>query len=108
MDGQRINVQHFHQLRVHAFAELTVFIQDVGKTARHARAKVHAGFTQDAHNSARHVFTAVIADAFHHGDGAGVTHRKTFARTARGKQTTAGCAVQTGIADDARFMAAEG
>ena len=30
MDGQRINVQHFHQLRVHAFAEVAIFIQDNG------------------------------------------------------------------------------
>ncbi|MNE33608.1 hypothetical protein D3C80_1272900 [compost metagenome] len=44
VDGQRFNVQHFHQLWVHAFAELTVFIQNVGETARHTCAEVHAGF----------------------------------------------------------------
>ena len=108
VNGQRVNVQHFYQFRVHAFTELTVFIQDVGKTARHACAEVHAGFTQNANNPARHVFTTVIANAFHHGDSTGVTHRKTLARTARGKQTTAGCAVQAGVTDNAGFMAAEG
>ena len=108
MDGQRVNVQHFYQFRVHAFAEVAIFIQNVTKAAGHACAKVDAGFTQHADDAAGHVFTAVVANTFDDGDRAGVTHRETLARTARSIQATAGRAVQAGVADDAGFVATEG
>ncbi len=108
MDRQGFNIQHFHQLRVHAFAEITAFVQDIGETTGHTCPEVNAGFAQHADNTAGHVFTAVIADTFHHGDGTGVTHRKTLTCTTCGKQTTTGSTVQTGVADDAGIAAAEG
>ncbi|MNP58441.1 hypothetical protein D3C76_1533550 [compost metagenome] len=107
VDRQCVNVQHFDQFRVNAFAELTVFVQDVGEAARHTCAEVHAGFAHYADNPAGHVFTTVIADAFYDGNSTGVTHRKALASPACSKQTPAGSTVQTGVADDAGFMAAE-
>ena len=108
MDSQRVHVQNFHQFGVNAFTEVAIFIQDVSKAAGHTCAEVHAGFPQDTDDAAGHVFTAVVADAFHHGDGAGVTYRKAFARASCRVQTTAGRAIQTGVANDACFMATEG
>src|SRR5699024_247762 len=91
-----------------AFAEITAFIENVSEAAGHARTEVNAGFTQNTDNTARHIFTAVVANAFYHGDSTGVPHAETFTRAACGIQTTTGRAIQAGVADNTCFMAAEG
>ncbi len=45
-------------------------------------AKVGPGRTEHHHHAAGHVLAAVVADTLHHGQGAGITHRETFARHA--------------------------
>jgi hypothetical protein len=41
----------------------------------------NSGAIEHADDAAGHIFTAVVADAFHHGNGAGVTHRETLTST---------------------------
>ncbi|MNI79904.1 hypothetical protein D3C73_1363960 [compost metagenome] len=69
VDSQRVHAQDFDQFRIHAFAEFAVFVQHVGEPARHACAEVDARFTENTDDAAGHVFTAVVTDAFDHGDG---------------------------------------
>ncbi len=64
------------------FAEIAAFIENVSETAGHARTEVNAGFTQNADDTTRHIFTTVVANAFYHGDSTGVTHAETFTRAA--------------------------
>ena len=64
--------------------------------------------SENHHASSGHIFAAVVTDSLYDGDSTGVTHAETFTRAACGIQTTTGRAIQAGVADNARFMAAEG
>ena len=107
MNSQRVHAQYFYQFRVHAFAEFTVFVEHVGESAGHACTEVDAGFAENTHDAAGHIFTAVVANTFNHGNSAGVTHRKTLTRTTRSKQAATGSTIQAGVTNDARLMATE-
>src|SRR5450830_1012862 len=92
------------QLVVDLVDEGVVLVEHVGETAGHARAEVVASLAQNRDKTTGHVFAAVIARAFNHGVGTGVTHRETLTRRTRRKQLAAGCAVQAGVADDGTVL----
>src|SRR5690554_4794500 len=96
-----------HQLVVVLVHEGVIQVQYVGKAAGHTGTKVVAGGAQYSHQAAGHVLTAVIACAFHHCVGTGVTHGKTFACGTGGKQLASGGTVQTGVTDDGGFLGVE-
>ena len=54
-----------------------------------------------------HVFAAVIADAFHHGRGAGIAHGKALAGHAVEEGFAAGGAVEAHVADQNIFLGHE-
>ncbi|MNC31744.1 hypothetical protein D3C75_800750 [compost metagenome] len=108
VDGQFFNIDKLNQLRVNTLTEIAVLIEHISETTGHTCTEVHACFADDADNTASHVFTTVIANAFNHGNGSGVTHGETLTRAASSIKFAAGCTVQTGVTDDGRFMATEG
>ena len=67
-----------HHGRVAAFPELSVDIEHVGDSARHAGGEVAPGNAQHDHRATGHVFAAVIAHAFNHRLRAGVAHREAL------------------------------
>src|ERR1019366_4141548 len=95
------------QLMVVAVDEVALHVEYVGKPAGESRPEIHAGASEHAGHAARHVFAAVIARAFNHGERAGIAHGKSFARGAGGIQLAAGRTIQTGIAHDYRFTCDE-
>ena len=97
------NPLDFHQLHIVFINKCSIFIQHIGKTTGHARAKVDACTTQHNDHAVRHVFAAVIAGTFDNGGGAGIANREPFARASSRKQVSAGGAVQAGVADDRRI-----
>jgi hypothetical protein len=56
------------------------------------------------HETAGHVFAAMVADAFDHRDGARVAHGKALARDAAEVALALDGAVQHGVADDDRVL----
>src|SRR5207249_10250517 len=72
--------------------------------AGHARAEIFAGASEDDDRAIRHVFAAVVAEAFDDGDAAGVAHAKAFARAAAREQHSARRAIHHGVADDRVFV----
>ncbi|MNJ79112.1 hypothetical protein D3C77_770310 [compost metagenome] len=62
MDGKVSHVQQFHQLGVGTLGEVAALVEHVGKAPSHASREVDASGTQDGHNTACHIFTAVVAN----------------------------------------------
>ena len=77
-----------------------VRIIDIGDPARHARRKVASGLAQHGHYAAGHVFAAMIAAAFDHGNRARIADRKAFTRDAVEERLTGNRAIKHGVADD--------
>src|SRR5262249_363140 len=86
-------------------------IEDERDSPTHSRAKVPACLADHYHGATRHVFTAVIADAFDDGLRAAVSHGKSLARSSREEGPPARAAVQDSasyrdvVAGDARRVA---
>lgn len=79
-------------------------VKDVGESAGHACGEVAPGWSEDEDDAARHVFTAVVADAFDDGDGSAVAYGEAFACAACGIACAAGGSVKDGVADDGGFV----
>ena len=75
-------------------------VVDIGDAARHAGGEIAPGLAQHDHHAAGHVFAAMVAGAFDHGDGAGVAHRETLARHALEIGFAGDGAVEHRVADD--------
>ncbi len=97
----RLELDHRH---VAAGFEGAVLVDHVGDAARHAGGEIAPGHAQHHHDAAGHVFAAMVAGAFDHGDGAGIAHGETLARDAAEIAFALGRAVQHGVADDDRFL----
>lgn len=75
-------------------------VQHIGNAARHPGGKVPTGRPQNDDRAARHIFTAVVADALHNGGRAGIAYAEAFARNTGNEGAAARCAVERDIADD--------
>src|SRR5690606_14274880 len=82
-------------------------VQYVSEATGHTGAKVITGSTQDGHQAAGHIFTAVIASTFNNGVGTGITNGESLTGSPRSKQLATGSAIKTGIANDRRFLCLE-
>ena len=85
---------------VAAAFETTVFIEHVGHATGHAGSKVAAGLAEHDDGTAGHVLAAVVAHAFDHRRGAGVTHSEALATHAGEEGFALDRAVEHGVADD--------
>ena len=88
--------------------EFTLFIQNPGDTAGHARGEVVSNGTEDGHPAAGHILTAVIPGSLHDGVGAGIAHGKALAGHAGHKGQAACGAVERHIADQGVPRAPDG
>ncbi len=88
VDRQRINVQHFHQLWVHALPELTIFIEDVCKPPRHAPAP-NSPVLPRTQTIPPVMYSQPLSPYSYHGDRTGYAPRNVRP-AACGKQATAG------------------
>src|SRR6185312_13842242 len=70
-----------------------VVVVDPRQPSRHARAEVRPNPAQDRHDAASHILAPVVANPFHNGNRAGVTHRKPLPGPAGRKQMPGGSAV---------------
>ena len=86
--------------RLQSVSKAAVRVIDIGHAARHAGGEIAPRLAQHHHHAAGHIFAAMIAGAFHHGDGAGIAHRETLARHALEIGLAGDGAVQHGVADD--------
>src|SRR5262249_59519671 len=66
--------------------------------------EVAAGAAEHDHDAAGHVFAAMVAGAFDHGDGAGIAHGEALAGDAAEVAFAFDRAVQHCVADDDRFL----
>ena len=78
----------------------TVLVIHIRDAAAHAGRKIATGVAQHSDGAAGHVFTPVVASAFHHRGGTGQTHGETLTGHAAEKRFAAGGAIQHGVADD--------
>src|ERR1700733_4275143 len=95
------------ELMIVAVDKIALEVEYVGKSPGEAGSEIDPGPAEHAHDSARHVLAAVIAGAFHHGDGAGVAHGEALSRDARREELAAGRAIEAGIAHDDGFLGDE-
>src|SRR4029077_3226714 len=72
--------------------------QDICEAARHARAEVEPERAEDEHDAARHVFAAVLTDAFHNRKSAGVADGEAFAAATRDEELARSSAVENRVA----------
>src|SRR5690606_41531118 len=93
------NPVDFHQLVVVSVNKVLIEIQHVCKATGHTGTEVVAGVAQYGHQTARHVFAAMVAHTFDNCVSAGVTHRETLAGGTGSVQSATRCTVQAGIAD---------
>ena len=70
-------------------------------------AKLRPRLAEHDHEAVRHVFAAVIADAFDHRGRAGVAHREALAGHAVEERLAAGRAVEHDVADEDVFFGHE-
>ena len=95
--GERIEIDH---LRIAAvFNEVTRFVEYVGDASAHTGSKIAAGRAEDDHASAGHVFTTVVADAFHDGMYTAVADAESFAGPAADVGFAFDRAVECDVAD---------
>src|SRR5690606_32129706 len=97
----RLELYHRH---VAALGKVAVLVENVGHAARHAGSEVAPGLADDDDDAAGHVFAAVVADAFHHRDRAGVADREALAGHAPEVALALDRAIEHGIADDDRLL----
>jgi hypothetical protein len=84
--------------------KVTGLVQNIGDTAGHAGREVAAGLAEHDHETAGHVFAAMVADAFDNRDGARVAHGKALARDTAEVAFTLDRTVEHGVADDDRVL----
>ena len=87
--------------------EIMLLVQDIHDAAGHARREVFPGIAENHDPSAGHILAAVVADAFHHGAGAGVSHTEALSRHAGDEGLARSRAVQGDIPDDDVFIRPE-
>ena len=97
----RLEIDHGE---VAAPLEVAVLVEHVGDAARHAGGEIAAGRAEHHHHAAGHVFAAMVAGAFDHGDGAGVAHGEALAGDAAEIALAGDGAVQHRVADDDRLL----
>src|SRR5690606_7156012 len=78
----RIDFDEVDLSRVAAVAERAVLVVDVGDAARHAGREVAPGAAEHRDDAAGHVFAAMVAGAFDHGDRARIADCEALARDA--------------------------
>src|SRR5260221_1030432 len=93
-------VQLYH-FAVAASGELAADIVYVCDATTHPGCKIPAGVTQDNDPAARHVFAAVVADAFDDSLYTGVADSKAFAGLTTDECFTGGSAIEGYVTDDA-------
>ena len=95
---------HFERLDVDRVRVIAVscerIAQRVGHAAGHARAQIHSGGAEDCHHARRHVFAAVLADAFDHGQRAAIADGEAFSGAAGDVEFSGRRAVEHGVADE--------
>jgi hypothetical protein len=99
--GHRLKRDHRH---VAARLERIVLVDDIGDAARHAGGEVAAGAAEHGHDTAGHVFAAMVAGAFDHDGGAGVAHGKALAGDTAEIAFAGDGAIHHRVADDDRFF----
>ena len=92
--------------KIAALGEIALLVEHIGDAARHAGGEIAPRAADDDDDAARHIFAAVIADAFDDGERAGVAHGETLARDAAEVAFARDRAIERGIADDDRSLAA--
>src|SRR5206468_10795563 len=93
-----------NKLRVVTPLEYAVRIEDVGRASGHAGAEVPPRRAENGNHSRRHVFAAVVSDAFDYRQSPAVSNRKSFAHAAREEQPSAGSPIENGIPRDDVLM----
>src|SRR5262249_8722546 len=94
---ERLEIDH---LGVAAPLERVVRIEHVSDAPTHARGEIPPGPAKDGHAAARHVFAAVIADAFDDRKRTAVARRKSLARDAPEIRLAARGAVERYVPDE--------
>src|SRR6476661_4129502 len=74
--------------------------QHVGKAASHARPEIQAERTKDEHDTAGHVFAAVLADSFDDGERAAIANGKTLASAAGHEEPARSGAVKNRVSGE--------
>ena len=82
-------------------------VEDVGDAAAHAGGEVSAAGAEHHDQAVRHVFAAVVANAFDHCGRAGVANREALAGDAVEERFAAGRAVEGDVADQDVFFGGE-
>ena len=101
----RLEIDHGE---VAAPLEIALLIQHIGDAARHAGGEIASRRPDHHHHAAGHIFAAMVAGAFDHGDGAGIAHGKALAGDAAEIAFARDGAVQHRIADDDRLLRHDG
>src|SRR6202023_845788 len=86
------------------FREIAGLVENVSHAARHAGGEIAPGLAEHHHDAAGHIFAAMIAGAFDHGDRAGVAHREALAGDAAEIALALDRAIHHGVADDDGFL----
>src|SRR5271165_1264492 len=74
--------------------------KNVRETAGHAGAEIKAKRAEDEDDAARHIFAAVLADAFDNCQGAAITNGEALASAACDEKLAGGGAVKNGVASE--------
>src|SRR5437660_7947788 len=114
--------QVFHQLLILRFnhglqidrlpvasllGEVQPLIEDVGHSSTHACGEIPSARSQDQYQAVRHVFAAVVADAFHHCGCSGIANCKALTGDSVEECFAAGCAVKYNIANQGILFRSE-
>src|SRR5262245_4604812 len=103
---QQVNVVGFVNLfQIHhaAIAERrkdTFFVEDKSNASAHAGSNVTSGFPEDNSHPAGHVFTAVIANAFHHRVCPAIANGETFASDSTEIRFTTGGTIEHCVSNE--------
>src|SRR6516162_2087166 len=87
-----------------AALEVAVLVEHIGDAARHAGSEVPSRGTDHHHDTAGHIFAAMVAGAFHHGGGAGIAHGEALAADAAEIALARDRPIKHGVADDDRLL----
>ena len=83
------------------------FIEHVGDATAHSRGEIPARAAEHDDHATRHVFAAMVADTFDHGEGAAVSYREALARQAAEIGLSRRRAIEHGVAYDHRLVRQE-
>ena len=85
---------------VAALGEIAGLVQHIGDAAGHAGREITAGIADDDDDAAGHVFAAMVSDAFHDCDGAGIADGEALTGNAAEIAFALDRAVEHRVADD--------